>query len=127
MSSAYGPPGIAEIALPDYRAGVIGLGPVEPCVILLSQPLMMRHARYLLHLGNQLSSDHRILTPLRFHISPLIKSHLERGLRPRIMFLDHQVATFKHLVPCGHLFLGSEGLSIASDVVNEGLLYKWVL
>lgn len=126
MSSAYGPPSIAEIALSDYGAGVIGLGPVEPCVILLSQPLLNRHARYLLHLGNQLASDHRILTPLRFHISPLIQRHLESGLRPCIMFLDHQIATFKHLETCGDLFLGSEGLSIASDVVDEGSLYKWV-
>ena len=98
MRSAYGPPGIAEIALPDYGAGVIRLGPVEPCVILLPQRLMMRHARYLLHLGNQLSSDHRILTPLRFHIGPLIQGHLERGLRPLIMSLDHQIATFKQFV-----------------------------
>jgi hypothetical protein len=126
VSSAYGPPSIAEIALPDYRACVIRLGPVEPRVLLLSQRLMMRHARYPLHLGNQLSSDHRILTPLRFHIGPLIQGHLECGLRPLIVFLDHQIATFKQLETCGDLFLGSEGLSIASNVVDEGSLYKWV-
>ena len=126
MSSAYGPPSIAEIALPDYRACVIRLGPVEPRVLLLSQRLMMRHARYPLHLGNQLSSDHRILTALRLHISALIQGYLEGGLRPLIMFLDHQIATFKQLETCGDLFLGSEGLSIASNVVDEGSLYKWV-